>query len=96
MDFDDSADDEVADFGGVACAEGANGEELVGFEEGAGYGGGYGAGGWREICAMSPVKAGLARPSRSADAKVSRVRGKHVERQSGNEPFRTSSIGGRL
>lgn len=39
MHLDDAADDEVANFGGVACAEGADGEEFVGFEEGAGDGG---------------------------------------------------------
>ena len=47
--FDDAADDEVADFGRVARAEGTDGEELVGFEEGAGDGGedccGVGGGG---------------------------------------------------
>lgn len=37
--LDDAADDEVADFRGVARAEGADGEEFVGFEEGAGDGG---------------------------------------------------------
>ncbi len=31
LDFDDAADDEVADFGGVAGTEGADREELVGF-----------------------------------------------------------------
>lgn len=37
--LDDAADDEVADLRGVARAEGADGEEFVGFEEGAGDGG---------------------------------------------------------
>lgn len=37
--LDDAADDQVADFGRVARAEGADGEEFVGFEEGAGDGG---------------------------------------------------------
>lgn len=37
--LDDAADDQVADFRGVARAEGPDGEELVGFEEGAGDGG---------------------------------------------------------
>lgn len=37
--LDDAADDEVADFGRVARAEGTDGEEFVGFEEGAGDGG---------------------------------------------------------
>ena len=37
--FDDSADYEVADFGGIACAEGGDGEEFVGFLEGAADGG---------------------------------------------------------
>ena len=37
--FDDPANDEVADFGRVARAEGTDGEEFVGFEEGAGDGG---------------------------------------------------------
>lgn len=37
--FDDAADDEVADLGRVARTEGADGEEFVGFEEGAGDGG---------------------------------------------------------
>ena len=36
--FDDAADNQVADFGRVACAEGTDGEEFVGFEEGAGDG----------------------------------------------------------
>ena len=45
MDFDDAADDEVADFGRVACAEGADGEEFVGFLQGACYGGGDCCGG---------------------------------------------------
>lgn len=45
LDFDDAADDEVADFGGVARAQGADGEELVGFLEGACYGGEDGGGG---------------------------------------------------
>lgn len=39
LDFDDAADDQVADFGGVARAEGADGEEFIGLEEGAGDGG---------------------------------------------------------
>ncbi len=39
LDLDDAADDQVADFGRVARAERADGEELVGFEEGAGDGG---------------------------------------------------------
>lgn len=34
-----AAHDEVADFGRVACAEGQDGEEFVGFLEGPGYGG---------------------------------------------------------
>lgn len=37
--LDDAADDEVADFGRVARAEGADGEEFVGLEQGAGDGG---------------------------------------------------------
>lgn len=36
LDFDDAAHDEVANFGGVAGAEGADGEEFVGFLEGTG------------------------------------------------------------
>ena len=44
LDLDDAADDEVADFGGVARAEGADGEELVGFQKGAGDGGEDGRG----------------------------------------------------
>ncbi len=39
LDLDDAADDQVANFGRVARAEGADGEEFVGFEEGAGDGG---------------------------------------------------------
>ena len=39
MHFDDAADDQVADLGRVARAEWADGEEFVGFEEGAGDGG---------------------------------------------------------
>jgi len=34
-----AADDEIADFGGVARAEGQDGEEFVGFVDGAGDGG---------------------------------------------------------
>ena len=37
--LDDAADDQGADFGGIARAEGADGEEFVGLEEGAGDGG---------------------------------------------------------
>ena len=39
LDFDDAPDDEVADLGGVARAEGGYGEEFVGAGEGAGEGG---------------------------------------------------------
>ncbi|GKT90567.1 glutamate-cysteine ligase modifier subunit [Colletotrichum tofieldiae] len=39
LDLDDAADDQVADLGGVAGAEGADGEELVGAGYGAGDGG---------------------------------------------------------
>ena len=39
--FDDPADDEVADFGSVARAEGKDREQLVSFEDGAGEGRGY-------------------------------------------------------
>ena len=47
LDFDDAADDEVADLGSVAGAEGTDGEELVGFGEGTGEGGGdVGRTGW--------------------------------------------------
>ena len=45
LDFDDAAYDEVADFGRVARAQGADGVEFVRFLEGAGYGGGHGGGG---------------------------------------------------
>ena len=45
LDFDDSAYDKVADFGGVACAERADREKFVGALNGAGYGGKY-LGGW--------------------------------------------------
>ena len=41
VDFDDAADDEVADFGGVARAEGVDGEEFVGDVDGSREGGGY-------------------------------------------------------
>ena len=37
--FDDAPDEQVADFGHVARAEGEDGEELVGFLEGPGDGG---------------------------------------------------------
>ena len=37
--LDAAADDQGAFFGGVARAQGADGEEFVGFEEGAGDGG---------------------------------------------------------
>ena len=40
LDFEDAADDEVADFGCITRAEGEDGEKFVGFEEGAGDGGG--------------------------------------------------------
>lgn len=40
LDLGDPADDEVAYFGGVAGAEGPDGEELVGFRYDAGDGGG--------------------------------------------------------
>ena len=43
--LDDAADDQVADFGGVAGAQGPDGEELVCFLEGAGDGGEDGLGG---------------------------------------------------
>lgn len=57
--LDHAADDEVAGFGQVARAEGADGEELVGFDEGAGDGGvdlrvGRGGGG-----GVGPVAAGF-------------------------------------
>ncbi len=57
LDLDDAADDEVADFGGVARAEGADGEEFVGFEEGAGDGGEDCGGGPGGGC-VGPVAAG--------------------------------------
>ena len=40
--FDDAADDQVADLGRVAGAQGQDGEELVGAQDGAGEGRGYG------------------------------------------------------
>lgn len=56
--FDDAADDEVADFGCVAGAEGADGEEFVGFLEGAGEGGeNYGVG-WGGVGAVASKKGG--------------------------------------
>ena len=55
--FDDAPDDQVADFGRVACAEGRDGEEFVGAEDGAGDGGvdGGGGGGWGGggVCAVA-------------------------------------------
>jgi hypothetical protein len=42
LDFDDAADDEVANLGRIASAEGKDGEELVGFEDSASEGRGYG------------------------------------------------------
>jgi hypothetical protein len=42
LDLDDAADDEVADLGRIAGAEGNDGEELVGFEDCASEGRGYG------------------------------------------------------
>ena len=56
LDFDDAADDEVADFGGVAGAEGGDGEEFVGFEEGAGDGGEDCGGGGGGVSAMTSVR----------------------------------------
>ena len=42
LDLDDATDDEVADLGRIAGAEGKDGEELVGFEDCASEGRGYG------------------------------------------------------
>ncbi len=58
LDLDDAADDEVADFGGVARAEGPDGEEFVGFEEGAGDGGEDCGGGWGGGCVGSVAAGG--------------------------------------
>ncbi|KAJ6257312.1 Dihydroorotase [Drechslerella dactyloides] len=44
LDFEDAADDEIADFGNVAEAQGADGEELVGFGDRAGERGDDGLG----------------------------------------------------
>lgn len=55
LDFDDAADDEVADLRGVAGAEGPDGEELVGFGEGAGEGGGDGGGAGGDVGAVAAV-----------------------------------------
>jgi len=54
LDFRDAAYYEVADFGGVAGAEGAYGDELVGFGDGAGDGGGDVCGAGRDVGAVSP------------------------------------------
>lgn len=57
MHFDDAADDEVADFGDVARAQGGDGEELVGAGEGAGEGGADRVRGWGgEVRAVAAVK----------------------------------------
>lgn len=53
--FDDAADDEVAYFGSVAGAEGRDGEEFVGFEEGAGDGGEDCGGGGGGVGAVTSV-----------------------------------------
>jgi hypothetical protein len=42
LDLDDAADDEVANLGRVAGAEGKDGEELVSFKDRASEGRGYG------------------------------------------------------
>ena len=42
LDLDNTADDEVADLRRIAGAEGKDGEELVGFEDCASEGRGYG------------------------------------------------------
>ena len=55
--LDHAADDEVADFRGISSAEGANGEEFVGFLQSAGDagedGGRRGGGGRRSVGAMA-------------------------------------------
>jgi hypothetical protein len=58
LDLDDAADDEVADLRRIAGAKGKDGEELVGFEDGASEGRGYG---WMEgvvISAMAAARVG--------------------------------------
>ena len=58
--LDDAADDKVADFRGVARAEGADGEEFVGFEEGAGDGGEDLGGGGVRVGSVAAGGGGLA------------------------------------
>lgn len=53
LDFGDAPDDEVADFRGVAGAEGMHGEEFVGFGEGSREGGGDGLGGSWEVSTVA-------------------------------------------
>ena len=56
LDLDDAANDEVADFGGVPCTDGGDGEEFVGFLDGAGDGGAdEGAAGGGECTVASAV-----------------------------------------
>ena len=58
LDLDDAADDEVADLGRIAGAEGKDGEEFVGFEDGAGEGRGYGRMEGGVISAMAAARVG--------------------------------------
>jgi hypothetical protein len=55
LDLDDASDDEVADLGGVARAEGGDGEEAVGLDGEAGDGRADGGGAAGDVCAVSSV-----------------------------------------
>lgn len=59
LDLGDAADDEVADLGVVARAEGAHREELVCAREGAGEGGCDGCGVGEDVCAVAAVEESL-------------------------------------
>lgn len=56
LDLDDAADDEVADLGRIAGAEGKDGEELVGFEDGTSEGRGYGRMEGGVVCAVAAAR----------------------------------------
>ena len=82
MHFDDAADDQVADLGRIARAEWADGQELVGFEEGAGDGGEDLGGGGVGVGSVAAVghQLGLLRMAMS------------VRMEGGEEIWHTASI----
>jgi hypothetical protein len=59
LDFDDAADDKIADLGRIAGAEGKDREELVGFEDGASERRSYGRMEGGAISAMAAARVGL-------------------------------------